>query len=105
MGCYSIDWACHFHYFYAIHSHAYLSLEFHRFSFTRLKGNNKNNNGEDKMKKELPIILKYKGWIIRKDVYGYILHHANDKKMRNTVIPLHCQARYSFCMKKYYSAK
>jgi len=39
------------------------------------------------MKKELPIVLKYKGWIIRKDAYGYILHHVNDKKMRNAVYP------------------
>ena len=39
------------------------------------------------MKKELPIVLKYKGWIIRKDTYGYILHHANDKKMRNAIYP------------------
>ena len=39
------------------------------------------------MKKELPIVLKYKGWIIRRDAYGYILHHVNDKKMRNAVYP------------------
>ncbi|MCD6512369.1 MAG: hypothetical protein J7K61_02040 [Thermoplasmata archaeon] len=39
------------------------------------------------MKKELPIVLKYKGWIIKKDAYGYILHHVNDKKMRNAVYP------------------
>ena len=39
------------------------------------------------MKKELSIVLKYKGWIIRKDTYGYILHHVNDKKMRNAVYP------------------
>ncbi len=39
------------------------------------------------MKKELPVILKYKGWVIRKDAYGYILHHVNDSKMRNAVYP------------------
>ena len=39
------------------------------------------------MKNEFPIVLKYKGWIIRKDAHGYILHHINDKKMRNAVYP------------------
>jgi len=47
-----------------------------------------NKRGEDdKMKKDYPVVLKYKGWIIRKDTVGYILHHVNDKKMNHAVYP------------------
>ena len=31
--------------------------------------------------------MKYKGWIIRKDTYNYILHHEKDTKMNHAVYP------------------
>ena len=38
-------------------------------------------------------ILKYKGWIIKRDSHNYILHHVNDKKMNHVVYPSSlCQA-------------
>lgn len=41
--------------------------------------------GGGKIKGEDIIVLKYKGWLIRKDAYNYILHHVNDKKMNHAV--------------------
>ena len=40
---------------------------------------------DDKMRGEDIIILRYKGWIIRKDAYNYILHHEKDVKMNHAV--------------------
>ena len=33
------------------------------------------------MRKKEKVVLKYKGWIIRKDEHNYILQHETDKKM------------------------
>ena len=33
------------------------------------------------------IVLRYKGWIIKRDSHNYILHHVNDKKMNHAFYP------------------
>lgn len=40
-----------------------------------------------KTERKNDIILRYGGWIIRRDAHCYILHHVNDKKMNHAVYP------------------
>ena len=41
----------------------------------------------NRKKDQNDIILQYAGWIIKKDAYGYIFHHVNDRKMNHARYP------------------
>ena len=40
-----------------------------------------------KEEKEDIVVLKYKGWIIRKIPHNYVVHHEKDEKMNHAVYP------------------